>query len=591
MQNAETVLAIIRKRGEQRQPLERVYRQLFNRDLFLLAYGRIATNKGAMTPGVTEETIDGMSLAKIDYIINLLHKEQYQWLPVRRTYIPKKNRKLRPLGLPEWSDKLVQEVIRLLLNAYYEPQFSENSHGFRPERGCHTALQSIYHGWKGTTWFIEGDIAKYFDSLNHDKLLSILSENIRDGRLLNLINDLLKAGYLEDWKHHRTLSGTPQGGILSPLLANIYLDRFDQWVKTTLLPKYNRGNQRQGNTTYQKLTGQIGQLRAKGRYAEAKTLSKQRRTINSKAPIDPMYRRLRYVRYADDFLFGFIGPHSQAEEIKHEIGEFLRDNLKLDLSDDKTLITHAQTQTARFLGYELHVLRDDNKLDARGRRVINGVIGFRVPQDVVRAKCERYMFHGKPHQLTHLVNDSEYDIIARYQQEYRGVVEYYRMAYNIRNLDHLKWVMEGSLTRTLSAKLRITVSQIYDRFQTTQNTYKVLQVRVEREDKKPLVATWGGIALKRHLKAVLNDQPPFTWFTRTQLEQRLLANTCELCGATQDIEVHHIRALKDLNTRGRAPKPAWVEIMAARRRKTLVVCRTCHMDIHHGNPLRQQKAE
>lgn len=165
------------------------------------------------------------------------------------------------------------------------------------------------------------------------------------------------------------------------------------------------------------------------------------------------------------------------------------------------------------------------------------------------------------------------------------------MAYNLRNLDRLKWVMEGSLTRTLSAKLRITVNQVYDRFQTSQNDYKVLQVSVEREDKKPLIATWGGIALKRQMKAVLNDQPPFTWFTRTQLEQRLLANTCELCGATQDIEVHHIRALKDLNTRGRASKPAWVTIMAARRRKTLVVCRTCHMDIQYGNPLRQQKAE
>lgn len=380
MQNAEAVLAIIRKRGEQRQPLERVYRQLFNRDLFLLAYGRIATNQGAMTPGVTEETIDGMSLAKIDTIIKLLRSERYQWSPARRTYIPKKNGKLRPLGKPSGSDKLVQEVIRLMLSAYYEPQFSENSHGFRPEHGCHSALQSIYHGWKGTMWFIEGDIAKYFDSLDHNQLLNILSENIHDGRLINLINGLLKAGYLEDWKHHRTLSGTPQGGILSPLLANIYLDRFDQWVETTLLPKYNRGDQRQGNELYQKLTGQIGYLRAKRRYAEAKTLSVQRRKINSKARIDPKYRRLRYVRYADDFLLGFIGPRSEAEEIKREIGAFLRDNLKLDLSDDKTLITHAQTQTARFLGYEIHVLRDDNKLDARGRRIIMVSSAFEYPK-------------------------------------------------------------------------------------------------------------------------------------------------------------------------------------------------------------------
>ena len=222
MRNAETVLSIIRERGRLGLPLERVYRHLFNRDLFLLAYGRIAQNTGAMTPGSTAEVADAMSLAKIDTIIEALRFERYQWTRVRRTYIEKKHStKKRPLGIPTWSDKLVQEVIRLILDAYYEPQFSDCSHGFRPERGCHTALREVYRKWNGTSWFIEGDIAQYFDKLDHSILIEILSDKLQDGRFLRLISELLRAGYLENWRFNETLSGVQQGGIVSPVLANL----------------------------------------------------------------------------------------------------------------------------------------------------------------------------------------------------------------------------------------------------------------------------------------------------------------------------------------------------------------------------------
>jgi retron-type reverse transcriptase len=216
MRDAATVLEIIRERGRRGLPLERVYRCLFNRDLYLLAYGKLYRNAGAMTPGATRETVDGMNLGKIEAIITALRHERYRWTPVRRTYINKKGTtKKRPLGLPTWSDKLVQEVIRLLLEAYYEPQFSDRSHGFRPGRGCHTALAEIYHQWHGTVWFIEGDIADCFGSLDHSIMRSILAEKIHDGRFLRLIGGLLRAGYLEDWRYHRTLSGAPQGGLCS----------------------------------------------------------------------------------------------------------------------------------------------------------------------------------------------------------------------------------------------------------------------------------------------------------------------------------------------------------------------------------------
>src|SRR2546421_12634763 len=224
MRDAATVLEIIRERGKGGLPLERVYRCLFNRDLYLLAYGKIYRNAGAMTSGVTSETVDGMNLGKIEAIIDALRRERYRWTPVRRTYIEKKgSSKKRPLGLPTWSDKLVAEVVRLLLEAYYEPQFSDRSHGFRPGRGCHTALSEVVEVWKGTHWFIEGDISDCFGSLDHDLMINMLAERIHDGRFLRLVANMLKAGYLEDWRWHDTLSGCPQGCGASPLMSKNYL--------------------------------------------------------------------------------------------------------------------------------------------------------------------------------------------------------------------------------------------------------------------------------------------------------------------------------------------------------------------------------
>lgn len=590
MQNAETVLTIIRKRGEEGKPLERVYRNLFNRDLFLLAYGRIAKNKGAMTPGVNEETVDGMSLAKIDQIIDALRHERYGWLPARRTYIPKRNGKKRPLGLPVWSDKLVQEVIRLILEAYYEPQFSEHSHGFRPQHGCHTALREVYYQWRGTAWFIEGDISQCFDKLDHQILLEILRENIHDGRFIVLIDDLLNAGYMEDWQFHKTLSGTPQGGVVSPILSNIYLDRLDKWIENTLIPMYTRGKKRQHNPVYSRLNGKANHLKRKGCYTEAKAWQQQAMQHPTFLPDDPNFRRLRYVRYADDFLLSFCGTKAEAEDIKARIGEFLHDSLHLELSKTKTLVTHARSENARFLSYHLHTFQDNARRSVTGRR-INGIVGLEAPRDVIREKSQSYLKYGKPVHRPELLHNSDYDIIMQYQQEYRGMVEYYRLAYNLYQLDRLKYVMECSLTKTLARKYKITVSQVYDRYktilQTSNGPQKGLQVTVEREGKKPLTATWGGIPLTRDLGATLNDAPQ-SYFShaRTELEQRLLADTCEICGSHEDVQVHHIRAMRDLKKPGRKKKPLWAEVMIARNRKSLVVCRNCHWDIHTGRPLK-----
>jgi group II intron reverse transcriptase/maturase len=595
MRDAETILGIIHNRGKRGLPLEDLYRQLFNPRLYLHAYGRIARNSGAMTPGATPETVDGMSLAKIGAIIEALRHERYRWTPVRRVYIEKKrSKKKRPLGIPTWSDKLLAEVVRSILEAYYDVQFHPTSHGFRPTRGCHTALAEIYHKWVGTKWFIEGDIAACFDTLDQTVLMSLLKQKLHDNRFLRLITGLLQAGYLEDWRYHATLSGSPQGSVLSPILSNIYLDQVDSFVEKTLLPVYNRGEGRRPNPSYQCLQQARQALRKAGHHHQARLLHRQMQQVPSLHPTDPDYRRLRYIRYADDMLLGFAGPRHEAEAIKQQLGRFLREHLKLTLSEEKTLITHARSQAARFLGYEITVLYRDSKLDRRGHRCINGQIGLKVPVDVVQAKCDRYLSQGRPCHRTELLHDTPYSIVVQYQQEFRGLAEYYQLAFNLHRLNRLKWVMEQSLVKTLACKLRTSVSQVYQRYQTLLQTDEGprvgLQVRVERgEGKKPLTANWGGIALKRRMKAVLNDAPRVIWGARTELEQRLLAQTCELCGAQETIQVHHIHALKDLQQPGRAARPAWMIVMAARRRKSLVVCQTCHADIHAGRP-RQRAA-
>ena len=588
MQEAETVLGIIRERGRQGLPLGDIYRQLYNPELHLRAYGRIYSNQGATTKGVTAETVDGMSLAKIDRIIEALRYERFRWTPVRRVNIPKPNGGTRPLGIPIWPDKVLQEVIRMILEAYYEPQFSDRSHGFRPGRGCHTALGNVTTYWSGVRWFVEGDIKGCFDNIDHDVLLSVLGEKLHDNRFLRLLKYLLKAGYVEDWKYGRTLSGTPQGGIVSPILANIYLDRLDKYVEMVLIPAHTRGKARRRNAQWQALTSQIRTHRRAGRHAQAAMLHKERLQVPSSDPFDPEYRRLRYVRYADDFVLGFSGPKAEAGQIKESLETFLRDSLKLELSREKTLITHATSQAARFLGYELVNQQANDKLDHTGQRRVNGRIGLRVPVKVIEQHCRAYMKNGKPIHRNVLIHDEDYSIVDRYQSEFRGVVEYYKLALNVSHFGRLQWVMSQSLVKTLAAKHKTTCRRIVRRYKSTVQTEHgervCLKVIKEQGDgKRPLVTQFGGIPLKRNRQAILVDQQPQRRrFERNELVKRLLAQQCELCGSREDINVHHIRALRDLNVKGQGKKRPWIRIMAARKRKTLVVCQPCHVDIHAG---------
>ena len=510
MQNAGTVLGVLRERGRRSLPCDELYRQLFNPQLYLLAYGRIYANQGAMTPGADGETADGTSLAKIGRIIDALRHERYRFRPVRRIYIPKRNGKKRPLGLPSWSDKLVGEVIRLLLEAYYEPQFSDRSHGFRPGRGCHTALRKVAGTWTGTTWFIEGDISDCFGSLDHEIMIRILAEKISDNRFLRLLRNMLKAGYLEDWKWNATLSGVPQGGVVSPILSNIYLHKLDNFAGTVLIPEYTRGGARKASPAYSRIVNAIGRARKRGDAATVRVLRKQQHSLPSRDTHDPGYRRLRYIRYADDHLLGFAGPKAEAEEIKARLAAFLRDDLKLELSEGKTLITHARTSAARFPGYEITVRHAGHKL-TRGRREVNGDIALRVPLPVIKAKIAPYMTRGKPAHRSRLMNDDDLAIIATYGAEYRGIVQYYLLAGDVWRLNRLRWAAETSLLKTLAAKHRSTVPKMAAAYgaviATPHGPRRCFQASIDRgEGRKPLVARFGGIPLKRQRKAVLTDR-------------------------------------------------------------------------------------
>jgi group II intron reverse transcriptase/maturase len=602
MQTAEQVLQAIRKMGAKRIPLTRVYRCLCNEALFLAAYGKIGRNHGALTPGTDDDTADGMSLQRIRNLIEQLRYERFHVRPARRIHIPKKRGGSRPLGLPTFSEKLVQEVLRMVLEAYYDPRFRDSSHGFRPGRGCHTALQTIKQRFDGTTWLIEGDIRGAFDNIDHTVLLSILARDIKDGRLLNLIRLHLQAGVLDGWKYQATYSGTPQGGVLSPLLSNIYLHALDEYVEDALIPQYTRGTVRAKNPAYKRYEYRITQARQRGDTATMQALKRERRQYPAGDMHDPQFRRLRYVRYADDFILSFIGPKAEAEEIKAKIGTFLRETLRLDMQAEKTLITHAHTEHAKFLGYAVSIYYANDKIARRSDnracvRSINGKVRLGVPYGLVDQHCNRYQRHGTVTSEARLLQSSVPGIIQTFQQRYRGLVAYYRYAVDRKQFGKLKYVMEIALVKTLAQKLRISVNKVYRTYRTTTTVngqgYRVLRTEIETAT-GPRQYTWGGIPLK----VTKIDHEPLEdsrhhfevaeyYEMRCELVQRLQADQCEVCGTRHGCQVHHVRKLADLKRRwaGRKDKPLWVSKMIALHRKTLVVCRACHRKIHTGQPL------
>jgi hypothetical protein len=378
--------------------------------------------------------------------------------------------------------------------------------------------------------------------------------------------------------------------VVSPILSNIYLHKLDNYVETVLIPRHTRGQRRAGNPAYTRVKNALRDARRRGDRATTRTLQQQMRQLSSGDPDDPGFRRLRYSRYADDHLLGFTGPKAEAEQIKDQLAVFLREELKLELSPTKTLITHARTRAARYLGYEIITQHANSKITrGRGgsvRRSANGVIQLRVPRDVITAKCVPYLRAGKPAHRNDLVNCDDYEIVNVYGSRYRGIVQYYLLAHDVYRLTRLRWVMETSMLKTLAAKHRSTVSKMAAKHKAKITTHRGIrtcfEARVPRGNQKPLVARFGGIPLARQKDAVIVDRAPSQIiYPRRELVKRLLKGRCELCHSADPVQVHQIRRLADLDTSG-PTQPAWTQFMAKRRRKTIAVCQTCHDNIHNG---------
>lgn len=598
MQKAETVLSMLRLKSEhdENYVFERVYRNLFNEDFFIRAYQKIHAKEGNMTPGVDSDTIDGFNKKQVAKLIELLKMEKYQPKPVRRTYIPKKNGKMRPLGIPTFTDKLVQEVVRQMLEAIYEPIFCNTSHGFRPNRSCHTALYQVKSTCKGTNWVIEGDITACFENVDHEILIGILSRKIQDGRLLELIRRFLKAGYFEFEEKHNSLSGTPQGGIISPILANIYLHEFDKYMEELAIA-HSKGKQKRVNPAYHSLNTKRWKANKKGDLKTAEKLLKQMQTIHALDPMDESFIRVKYVRYADDFLVCIIGSKRLAQEIKEKIAGFMGKNLHLELSAEKTSITNLAENRVKFLGYEISKSQCDTKIthDSIGRkkRSINGSIQLLVPGQVIRDKLKRFRKNGKPYPFIARNNYPVMDIISMYNAEIRGLYNYYCLATDVSSkLARFKYYHYYSMLKTIARKEKSSVGKVYKKYgievprKIGKGTRRIVGIRYATKAGTKTM-TYFNDSLKKVDKPLTHvpdiyGQP----FAGGQLIKRINANTCELCGAEEkNMEVHHVRKLKDIMQKyrkhGKTP-PNWVVVMGTIKRKTLVVCHNCHVKIHTG---------
>lgn len=599
MEKSERVLKALSDHSQSSDyKYERLYRYLFSEEMFAVAYQRIYAKQGNMTPGTDGKTIDEMSLERIERLMVSLKDESYQPHPARRVYIPKKNGKKRPLGIPSFEDKLVQEVVRLLLEAIYEGHFEGTSHGFRPHRSCHTALGMIQKSFAGAKWFIEGDIKGFFDNIDHNVLISILRERISDERFLRLIRKFLNAGYVEDWKYNKTYSGTPQGGIISPMLANIYLDKFDKYIKE-YAAKFRKGDRRSINPEYWRLNNKKNWLKKKLQKTsdeqirksylyEIAQLSKQMLSTPHKDAMDADFRRMQYVRYADDFLISVIGSKSECETIKADITQFMREQLKLELSDEKTLITHAQDK-AKFLGYEIFIRKSDavkrNK-DGVLKRDFNGAVVLTLNSAVIQKKLTEYnalevrnidgkdIWWSKPRR--YMTPMKPEDILAQYNAETRGLYNYYSLAANVsKECASFAFIMKMSMFKTLGWKLNTSARKVRQKYQKDKDF--VIPYNDAKGKQKYRVFYNEGFKKRNAQFDVDYDKLPQTMYVPyPSLVERLKDGRCELCGKEGKVVMHHVRTLTKLKGNNE-----WEKLMLKRHRKTLVVCEDCNSMIQN----------
>ena len=570
----------------------KLYRYLLREDIYFVAYQNLYANKGAATKGIDSDTADGFSYQYIHNIIHSLKNDSYVPKPVRRTHIPKKNGKMRPLGIPVFADKVVQEVIRLILNAVYEPVFLKCSHGFRPNKSCHTALKDIM-GFNGVRWFIEGDIKGCFDNISHAVLLQVIGKKVKDHRFIELIRKFLKAGYMEEWKVNRTHSGAPQGGIISPILSNIYLHELDGYMQN-LTEEFNRPAEKMLNRDYKLLSSMVERLKKLVDRANDETerseLIKQYNETRKKMQQTPCKsqtdKKLKYVRYADDFIIGVNGSREDCEQIKRAVKTFISQNLKMELSDEKTYITHS-SNAARLLGYDISVRRNSiPKPDKNGvlKRSLNNMVQLTIPfQDKIEAflrskNAVRFKDYKLfPAKRDYLLNLSDLEIVSTYAAEMRGIFNYYNMAVDYYKLSYFAYLMEYSCLMTLARKHKSPISKIMTKYKDGRGNWGV-PYETKKGKKRLYLPDKNDCKENKAIDVIPHNAISHSYST-TSFEKRLQAKICELCGASGDLnfEIHHVNKVKNLKG-----KSHWEMVMIAKRRKTLVVCESCHKHIHNN---------
>ena len=605
MRNPTDVLnSLSDKSKNPKYKFERLYRNLYNPEFYLLAYKNIYANDGSMTPGVDGVTTDGMSLERIDKVIASLKDHSYRPKPARRTYIAKKNNpaKKRPLGIPSGDDKLVQEVVRMILESIYEPTFSDVSHGFRPGKSCHTALVKIQSTFTGAKWFVEGDIQACFDSFDHHVLIEILRRRIKDEAFIGLMWKFLKAGYMEQWKYHKTYTGTPQGSGISPILANIYLNELDKYMEE-YKQKFSQPT-RTVNPAHRNMASRIFHYKAKNdkvwntlsaeEQKKRARILRQMRAEQRNLPTHPLretsYKSLQYVRYADDFLIGVVGSREDAERLKQDLAVFLKEKLGLTLSAEKTKITNT-AQCARFLNYDIYVSRsqDIKRLkNGKRQRVYYGVVQLRMPHEKWAAKLlelgairiskdksgkERWkaMPRGK------LMNRTDIEILSRYNAEVRGLYNYYSLAGNVSTLNHFSGLMKYSMLKTFGSKYRCQVRKIKERY--VKNGEFTVPYTTKAGPKEAIYYHSG---FRKQDKPQLGQVDILDIYKKyskpNSLSTRLRSKHCELCGAEcGGLVMHQVKRLKDLTG-----QYEWEILMRKRHRKTLAVCPSCYAEIHNS---------
>lgn len=607
MRNPVQVLKTLEKNALHKEyRFKRLYRNLYNPEFYLLAYQNIASSQGSMTQGTDKMTPDGMSEARIDRIIASLKDHSYQPNPARRTYIAKKNSaKKRPLGIPSTDDKLVQEIIRMVLEAIYESGFSQHSHGFRPNRSCHTALTEVQNTFTGAKWIVEGDIKACFDNFDHHVLIDLLRRRIEDEYFISLMWKFLRAGYMEQWVYHKTYSGTPQGSGMSPILANIYLSELDKFMEQ-YKERFDVGGKKCRVTKeYSRLNGRHERLRKKYNAVkdtlpetERKELSKQLRQVQlEKLRLPPYpaqdasYKRIQYNRYADDFVIGVIGSKADAEQIKSDIKVFLRDTLHLTLSEEKTKVTHS-SKPIRYLGYDFSVMRDNSfKRNTKGllQRTWNHRVKLTMPYEKWFGKLLEYGAlkikkdeNGSERWKTvhrgYLMNSQDIEIISKFNSEIRGIYNYYRLAQNVSTLDKFAHIMKKSMYKTFAGKYRTTVSKIKDKYM--RDGIFGVEYSTKGGVKRCELYHDGFKRVKDDMLASVDVLPQYRKCQKkNSLAMRLRRKVCELCGeSAEDIQMHHVRRLKDLGNE----LPSEL-LMKKMNRKSLALCPACFVQVKAGH--------